>query len=486
MTTPTTEPTSQRTTHATARTAWVAMALLALPCIVYAMDLTVLNLAVPALSADLHPTPTELLWIADVYGFVTAGLLVTMGTVGDRIGRRRLLMIGAGCFAAASVLAALATSVAMLVVARGLLGAAGATLAPSTLSLVAALFPDPRRRTAAIGVWISSFSLGAAIGPLVGGVLLEHFWWGSVFLPAVAVMALVLLLGPRLLPEYRAPDAGRVDLVSVGLAAGAVLPVVFGIKQLAQDGIDVTGVAAIVVGLVVGRGFVGRQRRLADPLLDLRLFASQGFTAALVANTVGFFVNFGSALLLAQYLQSVLGLTPLVAGLWSVPPALAFVVGALIAARVARRVPPAVVVTGGLVVAAVGLAALTVAGQDLVLLAGAWVVASLGLSAVFTLAADVMVGSAPPERAGAASAVSETSSELGGALGIAALGAVAAAVYRASGGSAGTLGDAVAGGTAGSARDAFTAGLQLAVGAGAVLAAAAAAVVARAAVRSRS
>jgi DHA2 family multidrug resistance protein-like MFS transporter len=204
-----------------------------------------------------------------------------------------------------------------------------------------------------------------------------------------------------------------------------------------------------------------------------------------VANTVGFFVNFGSALLLAQYLQSVLGLSPLVAGLWSVPPAVAFIVGALIAARIARRVPPAGVVAGGLAAAAVGLAAVTVTGPDLVALTAAWVVAALGLSAVFTLAADIMVGSAPPERAGAASAVSETSSELGGALGIAALGAVAAAVYRASGGSTGTLGDAVASGAADGARDAFTAGLQLAVGAGAVLAAAAAAVVARAAVRSR-
>ena len=203
------------------RREWIGLAVLALPCMVYAMDLTVLNLAVPHLSADLRPSSAQLLWIVDVYGFMVAGLLVTMGTLGDRIGRRRLLLTGAAAFGIASVLAAYATSAEQLIAARALLGVAGATLAPSTLSLIRSMFADPRQRTVAVGVWISSFSAGGAVGPLLGGVLLEWFWWGSVFLLAVPVMAL-LLLGPVLLPEYRDPEAGRLDLVSAVSAAAAI------------------------------------------------------------------------------------------------------------------------------------------------------------------------------------------------------------------------------------------------------------------------
>ena len=465
------------------RREWIALAALALPCIVYAMDLTVLNLAVPSLSADLHPSATELLWIVDIYGFVTAGLLVTMGTLGDRIGRRRLLMIGAATFALASTLAAAATSVGMLIAARALLGAAGATLAPSTLSLVRALFADPRQRTFAVGVWIASFSSGAAIGPLVGGVLLEHFSWSSVFLPAVPVMAGVLVLGRRLLPEYRTPDAGRLDLVSVGLAIAGILPIVFGIKHLARDGWGATGPAAIILGLVVMTVFSSRQRRLVDPLLDLRLFRSRGFNAALAANTVGFFINFGSLLFLAQYLQAVLGLSPLVAGAWSVPAAGAFIAGSMLTPMAVRRVQAPALVSLGLLVAAAGLLLLTRVGAEsgLAALVLGWTVFSFGLSVVFTLAADLMVTGAPPERAGAASAVAETSSELGGALGIAVLGAIGAAVYRsqlpADGHVADTIGAAVlgGGGAGEAARAAFAQGLHVAAVLSAVLAVLAAA-----------
>ena len=197
---------------------WIGLAVLALACVLYAMDLTVLHLAVPSLSVDLEPTSAQLLWIVDIYGFMVAGCLITMGTLGDRIGRRRLLMIGAAAFGAISLLAAFSTSAEMLIGARALQGVAGATLAPGTLSLIFAMFLDPRQRTIAIGVWIAGFSAGAAIGPVLGGVLLEQFWWGSVFLLALPVMALLLVLGPRLLPEYRDPNAGRLDLASAALS----------------------------------------------------------------------------------------------------------------------------------------------------------------------------------------------------------------------------------------------------------------------------
>src|SRR2546421_3684811 len=213
------------------RREWAGLAVLTLPCLLYAMDLTVLNLAIPQLSRDLRPSSTQLLWIVDVYGFLAAGALVTMGTLGDRIGRRRLLLIGAAALAATSLLAAWSASAPTLIAARALLGVAGATIAPSTLSLIRGMFPDPRQRTAAISVWITSFSVGGAVGPLIGGVLLEWFWWGSVFLLAVPVMALLLVLGPLLLPEFRDPRAGRPDLVSAALSVAAVLAVIYGLKQ---------------------------------------------------------------------------------------------------------------------------------------------------------------------------------------------------------------------------------------------------------------
>src|ERR687892_1118262 len=214
------------------RREWIGLAVIALPCLLYSMDLTVLNVAVPHLSADLKPSSAQLLWIIDIYGFLVAGSLITMGTLGDRIGRRRLLLIGAVAFGAGSVLAAFSTSAEMLIAARALLGVAGATLAPSTLSLIFNMFHDPHQRTFAIGVWIASYSAGAVIGPVLGGLLLEFFWWGSVFLLAVPVMVLLLVLGPVLLPEFRNPEAGRIDLASAAMSLAAVLAVIFGPKQI--------------------------------------------------------------------------------------------------------------------------------------------------------------------------------------------------------------------------------------------------------------
>lgn len=282
--------------------------MLTLPCLLYAMDLTVLNLAVTHFSQDLRPSSTELLWIIDIYGFVAAGSLVTMGTLGDRIGRRRLLLIGAAAFGATSLLAAWSANAGMLIAARALLGLAGATVAPSTLSLIRNMFADPRQRTVAVSVWITSFSVGGAIGPLLGRVLLEWFWWGSVFLLAVPVMALLLVLGPLLLPEFRDPQAGRLDLISAVLSVAAVLAVIYGLKQLTRDGFGWPPAASITVGLAAGVVFVRRPHRLADPLLDLRLFRSAAFASALTTNLLSFFTGFGALLFIAQYVLAAIQL----------------------------------------------------------------------------------------------------------------------------------------------------------------------------------
>ena len=414
------------------RREWAGLGVLAIACVLYAMDLTVLHLAVPSLSADLQPTSTQLLWIIDIYGFLVAGSLITMGTLGDRIGRRKLLLIGAAAFGVASVVAALSTTAEMLIAARALMGIAGATLAPSTLSLIFSMFRDPKQRSIAIGVWITGFSSGAAIGPVMGGLLLEYFWWGSVFLMALPVMGLLLVLGPRVLPEFRDPSAGRLDLLSAGMSLAAILAVIYGLKVMAQDGFGLVPAGSVLAGLAIGVLFVRRQLTLADPLVDVSLFKIPAFSASLVTNVLSVFVAFGYFLFIAQYLQLVLGLTPLQAGLWSLPAAVGFIVGSTAAPRIMPRFRPAFVLGTCLTVAALGLVLLTQVGavDGLATVVAASIVISLALAPVFSLTTELIVGSAPPERAGAASGVSETAAELGGALGIAILGSIGVAIYR--------------------------------------------------------
>jgi DHA2 family multidrug resistance protein-like MFS transporter len=478
------------------RREWVALAVIALPCLLYSMDLSVLYLALPSLSAALKPSPTQLLWISDIYGFLLAGFLLTMGVVGDRIGRRRLLLIGAVMFGLASVLAAFATSVAMLIVARGLLGIAAATLAPSTLSLIRNMFLDDRQRTVAIGIWVMSFSAGSALGPALGGLMLHFFWWGSVFLIAVPVMALLLVLGPILLPEFREPDPRPLDIASGALSLVAVLALVYGIKTLAQNGFGLVPSASFLVGAALGIVFLRRQATLTTPLLDLHLFRQPVFAVALSVNTFSLFLIFGVFFLTDQYLQLVLGLSPLVAGLWSVLPTFGFIAGSALAPALNRRGGAAATMTYGLVVAAAGLIVLTQVpgegGHGLALTLSGTALLALGVSPVVALATDVIVGSVAPEQAGQASGLSETGTELGGALGIAVLGSIATAVYRghlpAGAVHARTLADAVhsaahlpdhlAAPLVDAARMAYTQGLHVAAGLGAILAVLLAALVA--------
>jgi len=414
------------------RREWIGLAIIALPCMVYAMDLTVLNLALPAISAELDPSASQLLWIVDVYGFLVAGFLMTMGTLGDRIGRRKLLLIGAAAFAAASVLAAFSRSAEMLIAMRALLGVAGATLAPSTMSLIRNMFHDEHERQFAIGVWIAAFSVGGAIGPLVGGLLLQWWWWGAAFLAAVPVMVLLLVLGPKLLPEYRDPEAGKLDPASMVQSLFAVLAVVYGLKRIAEYGVDPRGVAVFVVGIALGVLFVRRQKHLAYPFLDVTLFQRPAFSAAIVAYALAGLSMMGVYIFMTQYLQLVLGLTPLQAGIATVPWSLCFTVGSLLAPRLARHWGARRVMVRGLLLAAVGFAitALVMPPYGLWILIAGMLAMSLGMAPVFTVGNELIITTAPPERAGAASALAETSAELSGALGIAILGSLGMLAYR--------------------------------------------------------
>jgi MFS transporter, DHA2 family, multidrug resistance protein len=411
---------------------WIGLTVLVLGAFMYVMDLTVLHLAVPTLSENLHPTSAQLLWIIDIYGFMVSGFLITMGTLGDRIGRRKLLLLGAGAFGILSIVAAFSRSAEMLILSRALLGIAGATLGPSTLSLIFSMFQDAKQRSQAIAVWISAFSAGSAVGPVLGGLLLAHFWWGSVFLLAVPVMLLLLILGPLVLPEYKDSQAGKLDLLSVALSLLAILSLVFGLKQTAQDGFSSLSVGTVVFGLAVGYLFIKRQMTIKDPLIDPKLFRIPEFNAALVVNILSVFVAVGEFLFIAQYLQLVLGLTPFIAGLWSVPSAIAFTVGSNVVPRIAHRIKPAYVIGISLAIAALGLGILTqVAGAGgLAVVVIASVVISLGLAPVFGLTTELIVGSAPAKQAGAASGASETASELGASLGISILGSIGVAIYR--------------------------------------------------------
>ncbi|MFG2576020.1 MFS transporter [Streptomyces sp. NPDC048481] len=488
-----TNPTSTATPPAAraGRREWTALGVLMLPLLLVSMDVSVLYFAIPAINADLHPSGTQQLWIFDVYAFVLAGLLMTMGSLGDRIGRRRLLLVGAAAFGAASLTAAYADSAGTLIAARAVLGIGGATLMPSTMALIRTMFADPGQRAKAIGLWSGVMTGGIALGSVMSGVLVQYFWWGSVFLVNLPAMALLLVLGPVLLPESRDPAPGRFDWPSVLLSMAAVLPVIYGLKEIAAQGWHTDYVVSITLGLLFAALFVHRQRTTADPMISPALFRGMGFGPAVVLNLVSSFGMLGSAFFTTQYLQSVLGRSALEAALWALLPSVPIGAAAPLAAFLVQKgVDRAHVVTAGFVTGAAGYGLLTLAGTDSMwlVLTACGVLAS-GIVMVLSQMTDLALGTAPVERAGSASSLLETGTEFGGALGMAVLGSIGTAIYRhempasAPAEARETLGGALAtaahlpGRTgdalATAAREAFTQGMQGAAIAGAVILAAA-------------
>lgn len=467
---------------------WLALSVLVLAVLLVAVDATVLGLATPFITEDLKPSGTQLLWIGDVYSFVIAGLLVSMGSLGDRIGRKKILLVGATAFGAVSVLNAYATTPELMILARALLGVAGATLMPATLALIRNLFHDPRERSLAVGIWGATASAGTAIGPIAGGFLLEHFWWGSVFLINLPVMAVLVVVGIKLLPESKNPNPGPWDMLSVALSLVGMIALVYAVKEAATHGLSGEIAAVALVGAAALFWFVRRQLTLPTPLLDMRLFRNRGFSAAVLADLLTILGLAGLVFFLSQYLQLVQGRRPLEAGLAELPAAVGAVGAGLIAGWAARRFSVRSVVAGGLAAVGLALAALTVLDQSTgyPLLGAALLVVGIGAGFSFTVTADVILSSVPKEQAGSASAVSETAYELGAALGIAVLGSIVTGVYRDFTGPVGTpegahesLGGAVEA-AAGmpaqqsaalldSARQAFVDGLSLAAGVGAAV-----------------
>jgi DHA2 family multidrug resistance protein-like MFS transporter len=413
------------------RRQWVALAVLMLPVLLVSVDNTVLSFALPAISRDLAPTAAQQLWIIDAYPLVLAALLVAMGSAGDRFGRRRMLLIGSVGFALVSVAAAFAPTAEALIAARAALGFFGAMLMPSTLSLLRSVFTDREQRRLAIAIWASGFAAGSALGPIVGGILLEHFAWGSVFLLAVPVLVPLVVLVPLLIPESRDPAPGPIDVPSILLSLAAMGSTVYGIKHLATDGLDVPGVLAVLVGLGLGALFARRQLRSATPMLDVRLFRQGSFGGGVLVNLLSVTALVGFLFFVSQQLQLVAGLSPVQAGLALTPGLLAMIVAGLSVVPIARRVHPRVLVPAATALSAAGylLIALT-AADGIAGVVIAFVLLGVGIGVAETVSNELILSSAPPAKAGAASAVSETAYELGAVLGTALLGSILAAWYR--------------------------------------------------------
>lgn len=412
---------------------WVVLVVLCVSLLLVALDATVLHVAVPAVTADLNPSGVQLLWIVDAYPLVCAALLILFGTLGDRIGRRRVLLAGYGLFAAASAVAAFAGSPTVLIGARALLGIGGAMIMPATLSILRAVFPDRRERAVAIGAWTAVAAVGAAVGPVLGGFLVEHFWWGSVFLINLPLLAVIVPLGRFVLPESKGSSDGPWDVLGALMAAAGVLGLVFGVKRVGagEAPLGVTTLVPLCAGAALLVLFVRRQRRRANPLIDMRMFARPTFSVSIGCIVLAMLALVGLELIAVQYLQLVLGLSPLETGLRLLPLTFAAMAAGATGSLTLRRVGPRRMVSCGFVLTAAAVLLLVMMGQHdrPGLLTAAFVLLGFGVQSTLFGAYESMLSEAPADQAGGAAAIGETSYQLGAGMGIALLGSVMNASY---------------------------------------------------------
>jgi MFS transporter, DHA2 family, multidrug resistance protein len=411
----------------------LALAVLALPTLLVAVDISVLAVALPTMGRELHAGPTELLWMTDSYNFLVAGAMLTTGAIADRIGRRRMILVCAAVFATASGIGAFATTPELVIAARGVMGLAGSAILPASMALLGGLFPDEKARIQAMGVMMTVFLGGMAIAPFVGGLLLDHFWWGSVFLMAVPVMAVTIAVVPRLIPESRAEVPAPLDLASAGMSVVAVLSLVFSLKRAVNTGFDSPVLVSLVVGVVLGAVFLRRQATLAHPLLDLGLLTRPRVRRTLLALFLTALLMGGTSLFFNLYLQEVQGLTPLQAAWWMLPQMLSMIAAANLGPWLNRRFPQRTVVVSMMSLMAVGfvlyaVAPVSAAGRPVVAIGGS--LATFGIGAAFPMLMDGVISAAPPERAASSASMAQLANELGIALGLTVLGSLGTVVYR--------------------------------------------------------
>ncbi|WP_287097776.1 MFS transporter [Mesorhizobium sp.] len=462
--------------RSTDRRAWLGlMAVLPLVLLV-AMDGSILYLAMPRVTSAITPTADQALWILDIYGFVVGSLLIVFGNIGDRYGRLKLIMIGAVVFGAGSLGAAYSQTPENLIASRALMGLGGATLLPSGLAIVSSLFPDPRTRAQAIGIFAATFAAGFAIGPVIGGLLLRQFEWGAVFLINVPVVIGFLISAPVLLQEVRSTTYGRIDLVSLVLSFAGILLFTYSLKSAAAHGFTPTLLTIGIVGIFALGLFVRRQSRIDYPLLDLDLFRDPIFSIAILTGLLTLVVWSATGYLSGIYLQSVLGFDVFNAALLTLPGAIVLTATCVGTARIVERIgrKTALVATHLLISVGVLLLLLTTTEVGIAAFIASTMIAGVGYGLSFSLVAEIAVSAVPAERAGAASSIAETSNELGNALGISLLGSLAALSFRLLGpGVAGTLNETLDRSDPEiieRANEAFLTGLHVAVGAGGLLA----------------
>ncbi len=411
---------------------WLALGVLCVSLLAIVVDNTIVNVALPTLARELDADVSQLQWVVDAYTLVFAALLLLAGALGDRFGRRRTLLSGLAVFGLASAAAAYSGGVDLLIVSRALMGAGAAFIMPATLSLVISIFPDPRERAMAVGIWAATAGLGVALGPVVGGVLLEHFWWGSIFIVNIPLCVLAIVVGRRVIPESRDPVARRIDWTGAALSGVGLLAFVWAVIEAPAKGWTSPPVlAAGALAMVAAFAFVVQQRRATEPLLDLRLFKDPRFTAASATIMVLFFSLFGFLFLSTQYLQFVLGYSPSAAGLRVLPYAGAMIVFAPLSAKLVRHFGTKRVVTTGMLLFSAGLAVAATVDTGYGPLAVALLLMGAGMGLAGAPATESIMGSLPPERANIGSAVNDTTRELGGALGVAIVGSIMSSLYSA-------------------------------------------------------